>query len=220
LLGAHCPSPDELAALQPGEGETGPGLPTNTPVPVALGLPTNTSVPLATNTAVPLVPGLPTNTPVPTATRTPLPTNTPVPTATKTPVPTATRTPVPTNTPVPTDTPETGSCSDITVAASGDAEFSITNDYSSDIVLTDVSISWPASNGKLIKITLNSPVIWSQPSGVSSPADVALSQSTDKRTIAQGATKRLAFQFENSPASSGYSVSVTFDVGCTRSASD
>jgi len=247
MLTGNCPP--AVAGREPADDPASPGSgqptntpvpldpnqPTNTPVPVAPGQPTNTPVPLSTNTPAPgqptntPAPGQPTNTPVPTPTKTPVPTktNTPVPTKTKTPVPTKTNTPVPTktNTPVPTDTPaptntpETGTCSDISLSWSGDAELDISNDYGSDVVLTKVSITWPAGNGKLKKITLASPAIWT--GGENPPsASITLGQSTDKRTIADGATKTLKFEFTGTPASSDYDVTVEFDVGCSRSKSN
>jgi hypothetical protein len=216
-----------------------PGQPTNTPVP----LPTNTSPPRVTNTSAP---GQPTNTPRPTATRTntPVPpptdkpTNTPVPptntprpaaTRTNTPVPTntlvpPTNTPVPpTNTPVPpTNTPEPPplSCSDIHVSAgSGGAEFNITNNTSSDIVITRVRISWPSELERLTVIKLGDASIWSgQASG--SSADITLDGNENKRTVEVGNTELLSFRFGgDQPPSSGYEVRVWFDVGCDRRAS-
>jgi hypothetical protein len=235
MLTGNCPP--VVAGREPADDPASPGSgqPTNTPVPVAPGQPTNTPVPLSTNTPAPgqptntPAPGQPTNTPVPTPTKTPVPTktNTPVPTKTKTPVPTKTNTPVPTktNTPVPTDTPaptntpETGTCSDISLSWSGDAELDISNDYGGDIILTEISITWPASNGKLKQIKLGSPALWA---GTKNPPSttITLTQDPEKRTVADGATKTLRFVFENPAASSDYDVTVEFDVGCSRSKSN
>jgi len=238
FLGVNCPSEDQLAEGQPTSTPVplDPNLPTNTPVPVPPGQPTNTSVPLPTNTSVPrptntsvprptntpmpAAPGQPTNTPVPAPTKTPVPapTKTPVPTKTNTPVPTKTNTPVPTNTPAPTNTPQTGTCSDISLSWSGDAELDISNDYGSDIILTEIDITWPASNGVLRQIKLGNPALWA---GTKNPPSttVTLTQDPEKRTVADGATKTLRFVFENPAASSGYDVTVEFDVGCSRSKS-
>ncbi len=120
------PSPTKISGVLLATS-TLPSLPTNTPLPANMSLPTATptlqptNTPLSTATPTPqptntLLPTTtptpqPTNTPLPTATPTLQPTNTPLPTATptlqptNTPLPTATPTPQPTNTPLPTATP-------------------------------------------------------------------------------------------------------------------
>jgi hypothetical protein len=46
-----------------------------------------------------------------------------------------------------------------------------------------------------------------------------LGASVSKRTIPGGATWDLVFEFTNPPASTGYTVEITFDVGCLKSSS-
>ena len=188
--------------------------------------PTNTSPPpaqdtaLPTNTSVPAPPGQPTYTPVPLATSTSAPqaSNTSPPGATSTPAP---NTPTRTNTPNPTatNTPVSGSCTDIILAAGGgDSDFTITNNYSSDIILTNVSVTWPGSNGNLIRIRLLPATIWAGNLPPDS-ANITLTSQGSSRTVALGQTNTLRFEFENDAAGTGYSITVTFNVGCARSAS-
>jgi hypothetical protein len=224
-----------------------PGIPTNTPVPAAPGQPTNTSVPLPTNTSAPLATNTPvppsTSTPRPGATNPPLSTatrtNTPPPTATRTntPTPTRTHTPTatPTNTPTPTDTPtptathtptetlvpttETPplSCSDIVVTPGpGYAEFTIANNTPGDIMVTQIVLSWPSELGSLTKIKMGG-TIWND-TAFPPPATITLSGNTTKRTIGAASAKTLAFDFTSGVLPSGYAVTLSFDVGCDRSA--
>jgi hypothetical protein len=207
FLGVGCPPEVEVAIRPPTStpGGVDPGLPTNTSVPVASGEPTNTPVPLSTNTSAPN----------PTDTSSSAPTDTPVPGATDTPVPPATNTPVP---PTSTNTPVAGSCSDITVSAGGSGgEFTITNNYSSDIVINEITLNnWPdADNGRWKHSLLNGQNIQSG-NFETPPATDVLVTDVSRRTIQVGTSKTLVFGFQNPSAPSGYSVVLTFDVGCSR----
>lgn len=216
-------------------------LPTNTPVPVAPGQPTNTPVPLPTNTSVPPSTRTPTELRSPTPTRTPqpglpvatntsappntqVPTSTPVPSITpvptNTPVPTAT--PQPTTTPLPTNTepPAQGSCSNINISWADPVKFDIRNEYGSPIILTKIELTWDdfEATGQLKQVTLSGPALAAGNLG-GPDVSISLSGNTDKRTVSNDNTKTLSFTFEEVPVGEGYSVGVTFDVGCTRSAS-
>lgn len=190
--------------------------PTNTSVPVASGQPTNTPVPLSTNTPAPtatitntLAPGQPTNTSAVAPTNTSAaPTNT-------SPAPTSTSPPPPTNTSVPAAT-----CSDITVSPGATAQFNITNNYSSDIVINSITITWnDGVNGKLNVVRLGGQQIAS-PNAQTSPITISPTGGSANRTIAVGTAKVLALAFQSAPVSSGYQVDITFDGGwCTQSAS-
>lgn len=169
---------------------------TNTPVPVEPGMPTNTSVPLVTSP-----PGG-----GPAATNTSPPGGGPAATNTSPPPP------------PPTATLE-GICSNIIVEPAGGTRFRITNNYGKTIQLNKLRLSWPVDdNGSWIKTILNGKSIDSSIK-TSSPATVTFSGGLGLRKIPYGASWVLEVQFENSPASGGYSVTLTFDVGCTRSAS-
>jgi len=201
---------------------SGVGCPTPTPGGVAQ----------VTNTSVPGTPGMPTNTSVPLATSTssyggggPAPTNTsggggPAPTNTSGgggPAPTNTTAPP---TAVPPTATEAGTCSDIVVQPSGSGgKFKITNNYGSVIRLDKVNLSWPdGDNGAWIETILNGKKI-DDSVKASSPATVTFSGGLGLRKLQPGVSWTLVFHFENSPNPGGYSVTLTFDVGCARSAS-
>jgi hypothetical protein len=180
-----------------------PGLPpTYTPVPVESGEPTNTSVPLP-----------------PTNTSAPIPTDMSPPGATNTSPPPATNTPPP---PPPTDTPvPPGSCSDIIVSAGGSGGvFNITNNYGSNIFITEITLSWPVDdNGRWQHTYLDGQNIQSKNQNTSPATDVLVTDPS-RRTIQVGTTRVIEFGFQQSPpASTGYSVTIKFDVECSRSGS-
>lgn len=146
----------------------------------------------------------------------------PIPTVTLTATPTVTATTIPTNTSVPptkppaTKAPKPSSCSDISFSGSGAGPYTITNNYGSDIVITWVSLTWPdGDNGAWTKTYLSGRLIHSKRT-FPSPASAELFADTDRRTIPNGSSGQLVFEFENSPGSSGYGVSVGFNVGCSK----
>ena len=149
--------------------------------------------------------------PIPTVTLTATPTET----ATATFLPTNTSKPVATK-PPPTKTPNPSSCSDIKFSGSGPGPYTITNNYGSDIYITWVSLTWPdGENGAWTKTYLSGRLIHSK--GVApSPASAELFADIFRRTIPNGTSSQLVLEFENPPAPSGYSISVGFDVGCSK----
>jgi len=157
----------------------------------------------------------------------PIPTLTPTSTATLTPtqffqIATSTpRPPTSTSPPPPTNTVSTGSCSDIKLAYTGTpGQYRITNNYSSDIVVTSLRLAWPVSeNGSWNKTTMNGPAIHARKYN-SSPATAELFADTAKRTVPIGNSAVLNLIFAKSPAPSGYNLTVGFNVGCLRSTSN
>jgi hypothetical protein len=159
-------------------------------------IPTNTELPLESST-----PETPTGTPLPGTTIAPPPTNTPIPTATE------------------TTTPSAADCFDIVVSpGAGAADFTIANGYPLDIALATVTVNWPPANGNLLGIKLQPATIWS---GDQIPAFASLTMTAEasERTIPIGETRTLTFEFENQPASTGYSITLNFNVPCSRAAS-
>jgi hypothetical protein len=225
-------------------------IPTNTSVPGTPGLPTNTSVPLSTNTSVPIPTNtseaLPTRTPTKTpfnmptftTTRTPTKTNTtqptktktsttvPTSTATNTSTPTATRTPTPTNTsipPTPTETsPPPFACSEIVLSNGSGPEFIVTNNSAIDVLVTEITLTWPAANGKWTKAWLDGDLLFSgkyDPPSATVPINV---NPLSKRTVETGNTEPLSLEFTDGAEANGYDISVKFDGGgttCTKGAS-
>jgi len=142
-------------------------------------------------------------------------------TATATPTETATATiPFPTNTvpptKAPTKTPRPASCSDIKFSGSGAGPYTITNNYGTDIIITYITLTWPDGvNGAWTKTYLSGRLIHSKKIN-SSPASAELFADTLRRTIVNGTSGQLVFEFEKPPGPSGYGVSVGFNVGCSK----
>jgi hypothetical protein len=132
------------------------------------------------------------------------PTNTPVP---------------PTDIPVPpTNTPVTASCSDITAGSAhangSDFSFDIDNGYNKAIQLDQISISWPGSNGGLLRIKLGKNEMWSGSIAPSAGTIDLTGVNKGLRTIAQGKSGTITFSFENDAASSGYNINIDTNVDC------
>jgi hypothetical protein len=202
---------------------TATGSPAATRTPVLSPTPTMTLPPGVTPTATlrptstPVL--LPTNTP--TSTRTPTATWTPTPTATSTPTPTATptSTATPTNTPTATATDTPVIICSVAMGSAGPAQFLITNNAPTPIVLTAVTVSaWPSGNGALKSLKFGTANIWNG-SISSPPANISLSGGAPVRTLGPGESKVLQLFFDNDPESSGYQVTAFFEGGCSASAS-
>jgi len=155
--------------------------------------------------------------PIPTVTLT----NTPTLEPTVPIIPTATRRP-PTSTspPPPTSTPKQSSCSDIKLQYTGTPGlYQITNNYTSDIIVSKIVLQWPVpENGNWKQTRLNNIAIHAKQEDVS-PATAELFADTIKRTVPISASGLLELVFENPPAGSGYELRVEFDVGCARAIS-
>jgi len=151
-------------------------------------------------------------TPIPTVTLTATPTETVTATVV---VQNSTSTKPPTS-PPPTKPPSSGTCADIKFSGSGAGPYTIKNNYGTDIMITWISLTWPDGvNGAWTKTYLSGRLIHSKKINTS-PASAELFADTFRRTILNGDTGQLVFEFANSPASSGYGVSVGFNVGCSK----
>lgn len=99
-------------------------------------------------------------------------------------------------------------------------QFSIENNSGSQVELFEIVIGWPTGyNGDLKEISFGGNTIFDTQTG-SSPLEIPLqanwkSGSQSKRRINDGEAKLLRFDFDLGAQSSGYSIAVTFDNGCT-----
>ena len=153
----------------------------------------------------------------PTNTRTSPPGVTP-PTATKTRTPTPTKT----NTAVPptatTQPPPAASCNAIALTGSTNGNFSITNNNASQVLITQIYLQWPEANGDWRKVSYNTAAL-ANPNEPPPSFTAIIDTPSDKRTILPGQSGSIENMFQNSPAATGYSITVTFDIGCSRSSS-
>ena len=112
------------------------------------------------------------------------------------------------------------SCSAISVnPVPGDGgRFNITNNNAGEIIITQITLTWPVgTNGNWKRVILEGTTI-GNPNTDTSPATIVLSASVIQRTIEGSKTEPMRFTFQNPPAApTGYSVEITFDVGCTIS---
>lgn len=243
LYGINCPEGQVSIILDPEEflGGTPIAAQTATPTPTtdATGVAQETENAAQTLTAIPTGTNTPvgwTASPTTTATKTPTPTpKTPTqtpggPTATNTPVPptntpvTPTDTPIPpTDTPVPpTDTPPPSgaTCSQINITANPNGEFTITNNNTASVLLTEMVLTWPVINGNWQKVSLGGANI-GNPQAAPPTGSIVFGNNPEKRTFISGQTTLMVNDFsETTFAVSGYSATFTFDIGCSKSASN
>jgi len=134
--------------------------------------------------------------------------------------PTSTFTPRP-PTRTPTPKPPSSSCADIKLNYTGTPGlYQLINNYSSDIIVTKIVLSWPIEeNGNWRQTRLNNVAIHAKQEEVS-PATAELFADTVKRTISVGNSGLLELVFENPPAGAGYQLRVEFDVGCSKTISN
>jgi hypothetical protein len=198
------PSPTPSNTPPPGASPTS----SNTPPPGAS--PTSANIASATSVAVsPTLPPTSTNTVPPSATQTPLPTDTPT----------------ATNTPLPTDTPAPQGCALTSTAISfpGAQELAVTiQNNGAAGTISDIFIAWPETPPaqQLRVIRFAGSVIWdsvdnNSPSSL--PAERAWAGGD--RSLPSSSVKELRFEFHKELAASGFSLTVTFDNGCSVSAS-
>lgn len=89
-----------------------------------------------------------------------------------------------------------------------------TNGGGSTASITSIDISWPdGTNGKLKKIEFGGSTIWDTGDNTS-PANISGGWLSSV-ALSAGQTKTLEFKFNNNAASTGYTVTVTFDNGCS-----
>ncbi len=202
-----------------------PQPPTNIPPPV-----TGTPLPeILTQTTTPSLEVSPSST-------NPGPTDTGVPsgpTATSPPIPNTATQPPPTYTatqPPPTHTvtqqPPTNTvspCTSISVSNFSNelkrATWTIINNSTSAITISQITLSWPSGNDSLDKIFLGTGKIWDQ---TAPPPSVVITSgwTGSSRDIAGGSSKPLKFTFLSTAQNSGYSLSVIFTNGCTAISSN
>ncbi len=233
--GAETPEPTTLAlALALGEATATNPIPSLLGSPPATGpFPTMTlssTIPPATGTApagattsasstIPVgasvTPGLPI------ASSTLFPTSTPVASATASQPPTFTPTsapPTPTLAPAtPTPPPSPCTLTNYVGSSRSGQEFTVLlrNNGPGPYTITRMTLAWPGGNEDLKKIELAGDEIWS--GEASSPITITAWKSGSDRRIQPGANRPLVLFFEDTAASSGYSLSVTLDAVCTFS---
>lgn len=100
---------------------------------------------------------------------------------------------------------------------------SITNPTTVTATITGIAVSWPATNGKLKKIKLDSDVVWdtTSPAGATSitiPAS-ALTSDVNHKSIKADKTRAFTLEFENNASAtfSPYTLTLAFG-SCTLSA--
>jgi len=222
------PTPTETVTATPTATET--PTPTGTPASTSTPTPTSTSTPTPTETmtATPTETGTATPTGMPTATSTPTPTPTSSPTPTETPTatPTETVTATPTETPTPTPTPVCYITGADTLVFDGKwVKWDITNNGSDTVTIVEIYLNWPDDyphqNWALVRIKLGNSKIWD---GWRWPAPTTISSGwigpESRRTIpGNGTLKTLELRFRLPAVQNEdlYSITVTFDNGCTVS---
>jgi len=211
-----------------------PQLPTNIPPPV-----TGTPLPeLLTQTITPSLEVSPSSTnPVTTDTRVPggpTATISSIPnTATQTPPAYTATQPLPTHTVTqlpPTHTvtqlPPTNTlspCSSISVSNFSNelkrATWTLMNNSTSAITISQITLSWPSGNDSLDKIFFGTRKIWDQ---TAPPPSVVITSgwTGSSRDIAGSSTKPLKFTFLSTTLTSGYNLSIRFTNGCTAKSSN
>lgn len=126
---------------------------------------------------------------------TPSPTDIPLPTAVSTPAPTST----------------IDMCSlphlESPIANNKQLSVAINNFTGGDIILTNVQIFWPMTNGALARIVLDSRLIWN--GNAEPPVSIEVSE-----TISSGSST-LEFVFRDIAQTNGYEIALTFSGGCT-----
>jgi hypothetical protein len=121
-----------------------------------------------------------------------------------------------------TDTPIAATCSQISIGGytqnGNTISVNITNNNASPVVINSINLSWnEGSNGQLDEIDTTK-TLWGQgQENASSPANISFSADKPHRTIDPGGARSVAFVFLNDPASPLSSLTVNFDIGCSKS---
>lgn len=180
--------------------------------------PSSTSQPGSSATAPPATATSSTSLPGPTAslTKTATPSPTATRTATPSPSPSPTWTPSPTIPPSFTPVP----CSSVSVAGfdtdSDQAWWQVSNGSTIGFSIQRIVLNWPAGNQSLERIRLDNGSIWNG-TDEDPPSDIS-SGWTGNPGLASGESKELKFDFGDSAAASGYSLTLYLGGGCQRSA--
>jgi hypothetical protein len=153
---------------------------------------------------------------VPEPSKTPLPT----PTAAATAAPIIPYSPSPSANPL-SPTPTIDFCAGISIggfAVNGsEAIWQLANDGSEGVTLSKLVLDWPSVNGTLKKVRLGGSPIWSK--GDDAPATDINDNWKGNRSLNAGAAKPLTFEFSVGAGSTGYDLSLDFDIGCQLAAS-
>jgi Flp pilus assembly protein TadG len=206
------------AIIPPVFTPTQSGTPTITLTPTQTQTPTASPTPTATATPSPT----PTETNTPTITSTPTPGPSPTSTATQTATPTSTVTATPT--PTSTSTPV---CNNILISFSPPSgnklELRIENGQGAPITVESIYFIWPngAEENKYVNdIYMSASSIWSGVRMNDSPLLISgtgwIAGTQEMRSIPGGATGFMQFFFEKNALSTGYTITVTFNNGCSR----
>ena len=94
--------------------------------------------------------------------------------------------------------------------------FTVTNNGSVNAVLSSVLLNWPASNGKLRKISFDGDVVYDTPDVSAPSANLSLADlvsDVNKRTIAKGTSDKVTIEFEHNVDTTAASYTGTFGFG-------
>ena len=116
-----------------------------------------------------------------------------------------------------------GSCPTAGTASIKDKRFKwpMTNSGTSTATVTGITVTWPAVNGKLMKMKFDGDVMWDKGSaaGVTmiTIPESDLTTDSKKKTIDPGKTRTFILEFEKNASTtlSAYTVSVSFGPNCT-----
>jgi len=213
--------------------------PAGTPTPAKTFIPTNTvtstltltltltSTLTLTPTATLTTTTTPTNTTTALSTDTPTPTTTPMdtPTVTTTPTDTPTVTSTPMDTLTPTNTPSCALTSDGINISGQEIDITITNNGGTLVTITSISVNWPdtpiSQNVKEVKFNGVTIVNSSDPQPPSDyPSESNWTGAEGDRELAASDSKLFELLFQDNLQSSGYSITITFDNGCTLNKSN
>ena len=102
--------------------------------------------------------------------------------------------------------------------SSDKAKLDFTNGGGSTATISRIEITWPDNpNDKLKEVKFGSSKIWDAQDSTP-PTDIQSGwKSGSDRTLSAGSTKTLEFKFDQNAGSSGYTITVTFDNGCSVS---
>lgn len=102
--------------------------------------------------------------------------------------------------------------------SSDKARLDLTNGGGSTVTISRIEITWPDNpNDKLKEVKFGSSKIWDAQDSTP-PTDIQSGwKSGSDRTLSAGSTKTLEFKFDQDAGNSGYSITVTFDNGCSVS---
>jgi hypothetical protein len=96
----------------------------------------------------------------------------------------------------------------------------VNNTTAQPFTLEALTLTWPATNGNLTRITLGGDLIWL---GTDAPPVIALEPDDWEpinRTVAASSSERLEFSFSGQAATSGYTLTITLSIPCTITTSN